>query len=243
MPDDLILRGPRMRRPARLRLPVRENTDSVPLGVLYFQAAVALLVIDAQILEMFSGIFGRARASQLVGHVLYAKGFGGDQLQRVGLVVTGQAGAAGVALAFDEAEQGAPAAGSVFHVGDVEADVIYAAQRDHSVTRTGRRFMPLKKLERRRSGGPVSSKPSTRFSISSKVMRTSRRARCAPRQWWMPPGPNAMCLFGSRLTSKMSGFSKTSSSRLPDTSQVVTFEPAGIPVPASSVSSVVVRRK
>src|ERR687898_947521 len=224
-------------------LPVGQDEDSVPFRVHYFQAAVSLLVVDAELFEMLTGIFGRARASQLVGHVPDARGFGGDQLQRVGLVITGQAGAAGVTLAFYEAELGAPAAGSVFHVGHAQAHVVYLAQRDHWITRAGRRLMPLKKLERRRSGDPMSSNPSTRFSISSKAMLTSRRARCAPRQWWMPPGPNAMCLFGSRPTSKVSGFSKTSSSRLPETSQVVTFEPAGIPVPASSVSSVVVRRK
>src|SRR5215211_7500266 len=192
---------------------------------------------------MMSGTFERARASQLVGHVLDTGRIGGDQLQRVRFVVAGEADAAGLALAFYEAELGAPAAGSVFHVGHTQAHVVYPAQRDHWVTRTGSRLMPLKKLERRRSGGPMSSNPLTRPSISSKVMRTSRRARCAPRQWWMPPGPKAMCLFGSRLTSNASGFSKYSSSRLPDTSQVVTFEPAGISVSASSVSSVVVRRK
>src|SRR3712207_7078720 len=192
---------------------------------------------------MVSGLFGRARASQLVGHVPDARGFGSDQLQGVGLVVTGQAGPAGVALAFYEAELGAPAAGSAFHVGHTQAHVVYPAQRDHCVTRTGRRLMPLKKLERRRSGGPMSSNPLTRPSISSKAMRTSRRARCAPRQWWMPPGPKAMCLFGWRPTSKVSGSSKTSSSRLPETSQVVTLAPAGIFVPASSVSCDVVRRK
>ena len=62
-------------------------------------------------------------------------------------------------------------------------------------------------------------------------------------QWWMPPGPNAMCLFGVRPTSNVSGSSKTVSSRLPDTNQVVTFAPAGSSTPASSVACVVVRRK
>src|SRR5215212_9642968 len=243
MPDDLALRRTRMRRPAHLRLPVGEYAHPVSFGICDLEPAVTLLIGDAEVFEMLFGILERARAPELVGHVPDARRFSGEQLQRVDLVVTGQAGAAGVALAFYEPELGAPAAGSVFHVGHTQAHVVYPAQRDHWVTRTGRRLMPLKKLERRRSGGPMSSNPSTRLSISSKAMRTSSRARWAPRQWWMPPGPNATCLLGSRPTSNMSGFSKTVSSRLPETSQVVTLAPAGISVSASTVSSVVVRRK
>src|SRR5215212_2459547 len=192
---------------------------------------------------MLPGVLERARAPQLVGHMPYAGRLGGDELQAERLVVAGEAGASIVAFAFDQAELYRPAVGGIGHVGHQQAHVVDAAERDHTVTRTGRRLIPLKKLERRRSGGPMSSNPSTRLSISSKVMRISSRARWAPRQWWMPPGPNATCLLGSRPTSNVSGFSKTVSSRLPETSQVVTLAPAGISVSASTVSSVVVRRK
>src|SRR5215210_6088444 len=243
MPDDLVPRRPRVRRPAQLRLPVRQDEHAVPFRVRDFEAPVALLEIDAEVLEVTAGVVERARAPEFVGDVPDAWGFGGDELQRVGFVVAGEAGLSVVAFAFRESELGAPAAGGVFHVRHPQAYVVDAAERDHWITRTGRRLMPLKKLDLRRSGGPISSNPSMRSSISSKAMRTSRRARWAPRQWWMPPGPNAMCLFGSRPTSKVSGFSKTSAARLPETSQVVTLEPAGISVSASTVSAVVVRRK
>src|SRR5215218_530116 len=243
MPDDLVSGGPRVRRPLQLGLPVRQDEHPVPFGIYHLEATVALSVIGAEVLEMTPGVVGRARTPQFVSHVPDAGGFCGDEFKGERLVVAGEAGATIVAFALHEAELGAPAAGGVFDVGDVQADVVDAAEGDHWITRTGRRLIPLKKLDLRRSGGPMSSIPSTRPSISSKAMRTSSRARWAPRQWWMPPGPNAMCLLGSRPTSNMSGFSKTVSSRLPETSQVVTLAPAGISVSASTVSSVVVRRK
>src|SRR5215213_6964074 len=243
MPDDLVPGGPGVRRPPQLRLPAGQDKHHVPLGIGHLETAVALCVVDAEVLEMTPGVVERARTPELVGHVPDAGGFGADELQAERLVVASEARLSIVASAFHEAELGAPAARGVFHVGDVQADVVDAAERDHRITRTGRRLMPLKKLDLRRSGGPMSSMPSTRLSISSKAMRTSSRARWAPRQWWIPPGPNAMCLLGSRPTSNVSGFSKTVSSRLPETSQVVTLAPAGISVSASTVSSVVVRRK
>jgi hypothetical protein len=52
-----------------------------------------------------------------------------------------------------------------------------------------------------------------------------------------------MCGFGERPTSKRSGASKTSSSRLPETNQVVTLSPALIVLPRISTSRVAVRRK
>src|SRR5215210_4263181 len=182
MPDDLVLRRPRVRRPAHLRLPVGQNAHAVALGIGDLEPAVTLLIGDAEVSEMAPCVLEGARAPQLVGHVPDAGCLGGDQLQREWFVVAGEAGASIVAFAFDQAELIAPAVGGVVYVGHQQAHVVDAAERDRIVTRTGRRLMPLKKLERRRSGGPMSSNPLTRLSISSKVMRISRRARCAPRQ-------------------------------------------------------------
>lgn len=52
-----------------------------------------------------------------------------------------------------------------------------------------------------------------------------------------------MCWFGLRVTSRRSGSSNTASSRLPDPNHVVTFSPALISLPLSTMSRVAVRRK
>ena len=57
------------------------------------------------------------------------------------------------------------------------------------------------------------------------------RARLAPRQKWGPPPPKAMWGLGSRATSKVSGSSKTSSSRLAEAWKKTTLSPAAISVP------------
>ena len=71
----------------------------------------------------------------------------------------------------------------VLDIANAQTDVIDPAQRDHRVTRTGSRLIPLKKFERSRSGRPVSSIVRTRLRSSSNVILTSMRARWAPMQW------------------------------------------------------------
>ena len=99
-----------------------------------------------------------------------------DQLERARLVVARQH--ARSALGQPELEP--PALGRLRDVGDAQADVVQAP--DHRLTRTGRRLIPLKKFERSRSGGAVSSMSVVRDSSSSKAIRTSIFARCAPMQ-------------------------------------------------------------
>src|SRR4051812_8910576 len=140
----------------------------------------------------------RAIARESPGDVVEARLAALGQLERVRFVVAGQQ--AGAALG--EPELLRPAGGRLAQVVNPQRDVLERPERDHSVTRTGRRLMPLKKFERSRSGGPVSSIRSVRASSSSNAIRTSILARCAPMQWWMPPGPKAMCGFGVRPTSK-----------------------------------------
>ena len=60
------------------------------------------------------------------------------------------------------------------------------------------------------------------------MTRISMRARLAPRQKCGPPPPNAMCGLGSRPTSKVSGSSKTLSSRLAEAWKKTTLSPAAI---------------
>ena len=55
------------------------------------------------------------------------------------------------------------------------------------------------------------------------MTRISMRARFAPRQKWGPPPPKAMWGLGFRPMSKVSGSSKTSSSRLAEMWKKTTF--------------------
>src|SRR3954452_25554908 len=213
--------------------------DRVALQVGELEVVAHALEADAEPIEVRGGVLDRAIGREAPRDVVEARLAALDQLERVRLVVAGeQAGAA-----LSEPELLRPASGRLAQVADPQRDVLERPERDHSVTRTGRRLIPLKKFERSRSGGPISSIRSVRASISSNAIRTSILARCAPMQWWMPPGPKAMCGFGVRPTSKRYGSSKTVSSRLPDTNQVVTLSPALISVPASSVSTAALRRK
>ena len=90
-----------------------------------------------------------------------------------------------------------------------------------------------------------SSTAPTRSNSSSSTTRISRRARFAPRQWWMP-WPKPRCGFGSRARSKRNGSANTRSSRFADASQNTTLSPASIVSPPSSTvagrGAAVVRR-
>src|SRR5215203_1616303 len=113
MPDDLVLRRSRVRRPTHPRLPVGQDAHPVPFGICDLESAVTHLVGDAEVFEMLPGVLERARAPQLVGHVPDAGRFGGDQLQAERFVVAGEAGASIVAFAFYESELDRPAMGGI----------------------------------------------------------------------------------------------------------------------------------
>src|SRR4051812_42667350 len=246
MADGQRPRGTGVRHQPRRRLLVGQHVQRVALGVGQLQMVSRARVIDAEPVEVRGGGLQRAAARELPAHPREAGLLvlaGGHEHQRARLVVAGQRHRPRVAAALGQRELQRPPRGRLVEVGDAQRDVVEAMQRDHAVTRTGSRLTPLKKFERSRSGGPVSSMRSTRASSSSKAIRTSILARCAPMQWWMPPGPKAMCGLGERVMSKRSGSVKTDSSRLPETNQVVTLSPALIFVPASSVSTAAVRRK
>src|ERR1700684_869763 len=103
---------------------------------------------------------------------MQAGSLAGQQLQAVGLVVAGQGDAPGAALADGQTELLRPASGGLLQTGDAERHMMQTP--DHAAsTRTGIRLTPLKKFERSRSGGPVSSILAPRDSSSSKVMRIS----------------------------------------------------------------------
>ena len=59
------------------------------------------------------------------------------------------------------------------------------------VNATGRCLMPLTKLIRKRSAGPVTEMSGSRAAKPSKMSFNSRRARLAPKQKCAPPAPNA----------------------------------------------------
>ena len=63
------------------------------------------------------------------------------------------------------------------------------------------------------------------------------RARLAPRQKWGPPPPKAMWGLGDRPMSKVSGFSKMSSSRLAEMWKKTTFSSSPIFWPRISIGS------
>ena len=86
------------------------------------------------------------RAGELVGDVVEPR-LALDQLERARLVVARQHARS----ALGQPELQPPALGRLRDVGDAQADVVQAP--DHSLTRTGRRLIPLKKFERSRSGG------------------------------------------------------------------------------------------
>ncbi|SKV28782.1 Uncharacterised protein [Mycobacteroides abscessus subsp. abscessus] len=67
------------------------------------------------------------------------------------------------------------------------------------------------------------------------------RARFAPTQWCSPFPPKPTCGLGSRMISKVNGFSKTSSSKLALRYIITTRCPFLIRTPPSSVSSNAVR--
>src|SRR5579875_2432284 len=228
----------------RLAPSVGDQLEAVAIGVSQPHLLLPPLDGDAKPLELPPGIGRRAAGSKLPGDVVQAGLIALDQLERARLVVAAERGAVTVALAHVQPELPRPAPSRLVEVSDGERHVVETGQPDHArTTRTGSRLTPLKKFERSRSGGPASSNQIPRARISSKTIRTSSRARWAPKQWCIPPGPKVMCGFGSRATSKRSGSANTVSSRLPDTNQVVTLSSALISLPPSSVSTAAVRRK
>src|SRR3954452_2365750 len=99
-------------------------------------------------MEVRGGVVDRAIARESPRDVVEARLAALDQLERVRLVGAGQQ--AGAALR--EADLPRPARGRLAQVGDPQRDVLERPERDHPVTRTGSRLMPLKKFERSRSG-------------------------------------------------------------------------------------------
>ena len=126
---------------------------------------------------MLTGLLQRAVRGQLPADVIQAGLAAGQQLQAAGLVVAGQLRRVRITRAHVQAELLPPARRCRLEVGHPQGDVIDAGQRDHGVTRTGIRLMPLKKFERSRSAGPVGTISTPRASSSSKVIRISSRAR------------------------------------------------------------------
>ena len=66
-------------------------------------------------------------------------------------------------------------------------------------------MVPLMKFERNRSGGPALSMLDHAAAISSNMTRSSRRARCAPRQRCALCRPKATWSLGVRSGLKVKG--------------------------------------
>src|SRR5690348_18037611 len=109
-----------------------------------------------------------------------------------------------------------------------------AAVRQTGMMRTGRALRPLVKLDRIRRGCPASSNRATRRASAASTIRTSSRARWAPRHRCGPPRPKLRCRLGARPTSNTSGPANSVSSLLPDTYQSTTLSPALIAAPPRS---------
>ena len=72
---------------------------------------------------------------------------------------------------------------SVEVITDVQVDL---HEEPFGTRRTGRWRIEVCLFERPHSMGPVDSNSSTRSARTSNMTVSSRRARAAPRQWWMP---------------------------------------------------------
>ena len=84
--------------------------------------------------------------------------------------------------------------------------VARSCSRGVGVKRTGMDSRPLTKLEGRYSSAAASAsaRSGRRVRTSRNITRSSRRARAAPRQKWVP-NPKARCGLGSRRMSSSSG--------------------------------------
>ena len=100
--------------------------------------------------------------------------------------------------------------------------------RQEGVKRSGRRAGPqMPNDDGFHSISPFRARPGMRRANSGSASCSSARARAAPMQKWMP-APKVICAVPrSAVTSKTSGSSKASGSRLAPASEVTTSVPAG----------------
>ena len=164
------------------------------------QAALALLPRDAERVEVRAGVGERARRG--AARRRCGRGPARRRPARAQYGSSSQASRPG--RRARRARTGGPARRRLVEVGDAQAT--WSIRRS-AITRHPHR-QALDAVEE------VRAQPLRRAGELDRLRRAEQLlerdpdlhlGECAPMQWWMPPGPNAMCWFGVRPTSNASG--------------------------------------